>query len=104
MLEYFSPSCGYIAERFTDQIKFFSSKNTIAEFTTKPDSKKETHYSVDYIYLLSFIVALVINLSIMYYAMKFVCSEGFDLKNFLLAYFLTLPYLLYKLIMKKCSN
>jgi hypothetical protein len=103
MLEYFSPSCGYIAEQFTDKIKFFSNKNSIAEFTTKPDSKKEPQ-AIDYVYLLSFIVALVINLSIMYYAMKFACSEGFDLKNFMLAYFLTLPYLLYKLIMKKCSS
>jgi hypothetical protein len=54
--------------------------------------------------LLAFIVALVINLSIMYYALKFACSEGFDVKNFLMAYFLTIPYLLYKLIMKKCTG
>lgn len=106
MLEFFSPSCGYIAEQFQNQIRFFP-KDT---FTTKTDADKEKTTTkkedkhIDFVYLLAFIVALVINLCIMYYALKFACSEGFDVKNFLMAYFLTIPYLLYKLIMKKCTG
>lgn len=102
MLEYFSPSCGYIAEQFQNKIKFFPEDTFTTKADTKTTSKEEK--PVDFVYLLVFIVALVINLSIMYYALKFACSEGFDVKNFLMAYFLTLPYLLYKLIMKKCTG
>jgi hypothetical protein len=99
MLEFFSPSCGYIAEQFQNKIKFF----TRDKFTTKAVADVEEKQN-EYVYLLAFIVALVINVSIMYYALKIACSEGFDVKNFLMAYFLTLPYLLYKLFMKKCTK
>lgn len=92
MLHLLSPSSDYIAENFS--ILFFPK----SEFTTKRDvDYKRKKPDKDCTYMMVFFLSIFINLSILYYAMKFACIEGFEVRHFLCAYFFSLPYLLLKL-------
>tara|TARA_B100000497_G_C7359782_1_gene233436 strand:+ start:175 stop:471 length:297 start_codon:yes stop_codon:yes gene_type:complete len=95
--KYFSGTSDAIAEQF--KVTFFKNEDT---FTTEEQTEK--NIKIDLTYILAYMIVITINLSIVYYAMKFACESGFSLTQFLLAYFFSLPYLIIKFIMTKSKK
>jgi hypothetical protein len=95
--KYLSGTSDAIAEQF--KVTFFKNEDT---FTTEEQTEK--NIKIDLTYILAYMIVITINLSIVYYAMKFACESGFSLTQFLLAYFFSLPYLIIKFIMTKSKK
>ena len=95
--KYLSGTSDAIAEQF--KVTFFKNEDT---FTTEEQTEK--NIKIDLTYILAYMIVITINLSIIYYAMKFACESGFSLTQFLLAYFFSLPYLIIKFIMTKSKK
>ena len=95
--KYLSGTSDAIAEQF--KVTFFKNEDT---FTTEEPTEK--NIKIDLTYILAYMIVITINLSIVYYAMKFACESGFSLTQFLLAYFFSLPYLIIKFIMTKSKK
>lgn len=93
--KYLSGTSDAIAEQF--KVTFFKTEDT---FTTEEQTEKSS-VKIDLAYILAYMIVITINLSIVYYAMKYACESGFSLTQFLLAYFFSLPYLIVKFIMTK---
>ena len=87
-----------VAEHF--RVLFFSQNDS---FTTEEQTEKKD-VKIDLIYIFTYIIIITINLSIIYYAMKYACESGFSLTQFLFAYFFSLPYLIVKFIMTKSKK
>lgn len=96
--KYLSGTSDAIAEHF--KVTFFKNEDT---FTTEEQTQKNS-MKIDLVYIFAYILVITINLSIIYYAMKFACESGFSLTQFLLAYFFSLPYLIIKFIMTKSKK
>ena len=79
------------------EVTFFQTEDTF----TNDEQTQKTSAKIDLAYILAYMIVITINLSIMYYAMKFACESGLSLTQFLLAYFFSLPYLIIKFIMTK---
>ena len=95
--KYLSGTSDVIAEQF--KVTFFE-KDT---FTTEEQTEKK-NIERDLVYISAYMIVITINLSIVYYAMKYACESGFSLTQFLLAYFFSLPYLIIKFIMTKSKK
>jgi ABC-type multidrug transport system permease subunit len=93
--KYLSATSDAIAEQF--KVTFFQTEDTF----TNDEQTQKTSAKIDLAYILAYMIVITINLSIMYYAMKFACESGLSLTQFLLAYFFSLPYLIIKFIMTK---
>lgn len=82
-------------------VTFFKpSKST---FTTNEQPTPEV-VEVDLFVVLLYMVIVTINMTVMYYALKSACKNGFTVVQFLLAYFFSLPYLIVQLIMKNTKK
>lgn len=95
--KYLSGTSDAIAEQF--KVTFFKNEDT---FTTEEQTEKSI--KIDLAYILAYMIIITINLSIVYYAMKYACESGLSLTQFLLAYFFSLPYLIVKFIMTKSKK
>ena len=96
--KYLSGTTDAIAEQF--KVSFFKTEDT---FTSEEQTVK-SGVKIDLAYIFMYMIVITINLSIVYYAMKFACESGFSLTQFLLAYFFSLPYLIIKFIMTKSKK
>lgn len=96
--KYLSGTTDAIAEQF--KVSFFKTEDT---FTTEEKTEQKS-VKIDLAYILIYMIVITINLSIVYYAMKYACESGFSSTQFLLAYFFSLPYLIIKFIMTKSKK
>tara|TARA_Y100000389_G_scaffold70667_1_gene67341 strand:+ start:2248 stop:2547 length:300 start_codon:yes stop_codon:yes gene_type:complete len=96
--KYLSGTTDIITEQF--QVFFFKKEDT---FTTEEKTEQKS-VKIDLAYILIYMIVITINLSIVYYAMKYACESGFSSTQFLLAYFFSLPYLIIKFIMTKSKK
>jgi len=96
--KYLSSTSDAIAEQF--KVTFFKTEDT---FATEEQTEKNS-FKIDIAYILAYLLVITINLSIIYYAMKYACESGLSLSQFLLAYFFSLPYLIVKFIMTKSKK
>lgn len=90
MLQYVSPSSYYITEKFG--VVFFPSKKK-ETFNIEVNQKTETITPTLFII---FVLLVLINIFITYHALKLACKSGFDMGNFLMAYYFSVPYILFK--------
>ena len=93
-----SPSASTIA---INTVRFFNPSKS--GFT---NNEQPTHeeIEIDMFVILLYMVIVTINMTVMYYALKFACKNGFTVVQFLLAYFFSLPYLIVQLIMKNTKK